>query len=892
MTNWISFLFIIFPCLLWSQVNEEFVHEDLKSALAKLENKYHINISYDAKLVKGISVSTKIENASMPETFKKLFRLTQLSFKEVKPNYYILVPSTKNWLIESKLYDLGHNTVPYAKIKIVGHSHFVYADQNGHFNINFICDSPPLLEISCLGFKTKVISSLNATKERDVQLSQDILEFSEVKVEYLTEGITTSDDISKITIRPSKIGPVPGTTESDIFQTVQGFPGVNSANSSVSEIQIRGGTGDQNHLIWDNIPIYHPGHFNGMFSAINPIIVNKTDIYKDVYDPYYGGKASGLIDLKSINHVPSKFETGGGINLIQMDTYIKTPLRNKKMGLLVSARRSYMDLWKTPTYLKYAERVYQQSQILNTDDLSTNDNPFFAPSQNGSELWNQFMYADFNFKFIYKPSHKKLLTVSSMFIQNRLQYLYIPISEVSIVNSSFNFSRNIGLNINYKRIWTDQFKSDLILTFSRYNYKLFNSVDAFYDFSTEVTDESVNSYLDSISNTQSVFKSNTINHHLINLNNKYTFNKNHSINGGAQLSYLDVKHFLFYNNLFFDTISEFGSTQGFSPAFHFNYKFNNKRLLLNLGVRLSYFSVTQKMFIEPRLYGQYKVTDKLTMKSSFGMQNQMISQVDQFGEINLDLASRIWVMANSAEIPVVKSKIFNTGFRYLHKSWHIEFDFYLKEINNIVNFSDDTDLSFGLLRGDAYAGGVDFLIKRRWKRVRSWLSYSFNSVLYEFNSYSNTFFEAPFSQPHILKWINTLNYGNFEFSSTFKIASGKPYTPAVGINTIRAYDPVLGEEVIIDNKIQYGDHNSKFLPTFHQLDISAFYTFPKKEHKRGVLKIGVSCFNIYNKQNILSRQYRIENIGTDELGNELFQTYTIEKYYLGFTPNAVIRYKF
>ena len=57
------------------------------------------------------------------------------------------------------------------------------------------------------------------------------------------------------------------------------------------------------------------------------------------------------------------------------------------------------------------------------------------------------------------------------------------------------------------------------------------------------------------------------------------------------------------------------------------------------------------------------------------------------------------------------------------------------------------------------------------------------------------------------------------------------------------------------------------------------------------LKIGVSFFNVYNQVNVLNRTYDLE-VDIDDPDNPLIDAYAIDKYYLGFTPNAVIRIDF
>ena len=298
----------------------------------------------------------------------------------------------------------------------------------------------------------------------------------------------------------------------------------------------------------------------------------------------------------------------------------------------------------------------------------------------------------------------------------------------------------------------------------------------------------------------------------------------------------------------------------------------------------------ERFYLEPRLYGQYKLNDWLRLKMAFGVQNQFISQVDQIEQSQLGLSNRIWVMAaKDDEIPVVKSRQFNAGFVASIKDWRIEVDGYYKDIENIVNFSNDIALSTGFLRGNATAMGVDFLIKRRWKNVRSWISYSLSEVLYDFTDLSDSKFQAPFNQRHTVKWVNSLSWRQFEFSAAFKIASGKPYSSIADL----IFTGSILDDADMDEQFEiiYEGINNEQLPLFHQLDLTVFWNFPKNPDKKWIGKLGLSCYNVYNRDNVLSRTYELEEL-EDEFGNLTVEPFAIDKYYLGFTPNVLLRFEF
>ncbi len=81
----------------------------------------------------------------------------------------------------------------------------------------------------------------------------DLQKLSEVVVSgYIVKGINKLSNGS-FEIKVSEFDILPGLVETDVLQAVQAFPGIQSINETVSNINIRGGSHDQNLILWDDI---------------------------------------------------------------------------------------------------------------------------------------------------------------------------------------------------------------------------------------------------------------------------------------------------------------------------------------------------------------------------------------------------------------------------------------------------------------------------------------------------------------------------------------------------------------------------------------------------------------------------------------------------------------
>ncbi len=849
-----------------AQVTGNYTNASLESVLNDLEKGQSIKIAYDPKLVESVTITVSFSNVSVDEALKLILKNTELTFTKVKRNYYTIQPSKVEWNISGTIRDADGNPIPYAKLRILNSRKGAYCDFEGNYTLKHKSDNPPTVEISALGYKKQRISAANLKKSSNIQLAIELIDYPEVLVEYLTDGMYTGEVASDLSIDPDKLGSVPGTTEPDIFQLVQTIPGINSASATVNEIQIRGGTADQNQLLWDGIPVYQPGHFNGMISSINPNIIDRADLYRGVYDPYFGGRASGLIDLHSIEKIPNKMVGSAGVNFLQGDLYLASPI-TEKVGVMVSGRRSYLNLWSSPTYNSYANRVYQQTEIELSDEGTINeDDTGEAIAQ--FQTMNSFVYQDLNAKVIYEPNDKNYLSISGIFANNELNYFTSftdGADRDSLQNTVSSTSRGLGLK--YKRKWNEKWHSKVEMSATIYDYNFDLSYFELFD--------------DTVSFDEQQAKYNFISHTDVKASSTYALDSASTFDFGYQMTRHQVDYAISFNGET-DSVSSIGNNAASIHSLHGNYIWNKRKWLLKTGVRGSYFTGNSEYYLEPRVHAQYNLSKAWTIKSALGMQHQFVSQIDQLDEVELGLANRVWIMADTAEIPVVRGIIGDFGIVFHKKGWLVEIEGYAKQLKNVVSFSDNPTFSSGLLRGDAISMGVDVLVKKRWKNFRSWISYSYSKVDYTFLDLSSESFVAPFNQPHMFRWGNSLKWRNFEFSAALKVASGMPYTPLNQVALVG--DPLDGVEAYeIDYQFPY---NARF-GLFHQLDLTVFYNILNNPDKRWNLKIGASCYNVYNKQNILSRRYELEEV--DVNGNLVVQAYAVDKYFLGITPNAVIR---
>lgn len=628
---------------------------------------------------------------------------------------------------------------------------------------------------------------------------------------YITEGIHKQTDGS-YTLFPKKLKILPGITEPDLFQTIQLLPGVISLEETSTDIHVRGGSSDQNLVLWDGIKIYHSGHLFGTFSAFNPYITNKISFINKGTNTKYGDRISSVIDIQTNNKVAKKSSGGIGFNLIEADAFVEIPVIKNKLSVLVSARRSFTDFILSNTYLKLSEKVFQNET---TNSILKGDRNFY--------------FFDYSLKANWKISDNDLVNFSYLNIENELETNYNDQKKNILFKDKLE-TENKGYNLSWKKNW---------------NTRIDHQINAYYSNYGLLLNESI--VQDHISDISAV-RTNRVNDAGINFNLNYKLRSDQNISAGYQFSNNHIKYML-NNNTKKDPVSSDRTLN--SHAVYTSYHYNNPKLFnLTGGLRLNYYSSLQKFELEPRLNIHKNLSHHLNINFTAERKTQAVSQINETINSGLSLENQIWTIANPPQIPIIESQQISAGLTYSINNWTLEIDTYYKEIEGLTTlnkgFIDIEDFTFS--QGESTVLGLDLHAKKRFKNYLTWASYTYNKIKNHFEDINeNESFSANTDIPHNLYWSHEYNYNNFQFALGWRWHSGKPYSKAIAVK-----EDSSGNSFLI-----YDGINNYRLPNYNRLDFSTTYHLKISNTFNG--KIGVSILNMLDTENILNRKYGIND---------------------------------
>ncbi len=867
------------------KITVAYVDTPLQEVLIDVESKTTILFSYAPEIVASKTITLSQQQTTVDGLLSKLSSQSGLVFEKISPQQVII--SRKQGICGFVFDQTTKEPLPFAIINL-GENQIIEADEKGYFSIDDINANSILLKITFTGYDDKIISVNvgDPCTEIDLNPFSDTLE--EVVVSgYVTSGIDRNKDGS-VAVDSDKLGILPGLISTDIVQSIQFIPGISTLDESATGIQIRGGSPDQNLILYDNIRLYNTGYFYGMFSLFNPFATKEATIFRSGTSARYGDCISGTIDITSGDIIPKKTEGGFEIDGLSVNGFVKVPI-SEKLAVYAFARQSYAGVWKTPTYDSYAEKVFTNFGVAkdingNVLELETDDD--FSPETSN----NDFSFTDINSKIIFKPNHKNSISVSGLYTRNRLDFDFTGGGEL-VVDSLI--TQNKGLSINWTHGINERQQVEVATYFSEYN--------SFYQ-NNEIKDETG----DGIPELAQInIRKNDITDVGMKFTSTSTIRKNQRLVLGYDFSYTDLGVIISSENPVDDELDRSEQDDSnLKNALFGEYTFNLKNSgFINTGLRLVHYSSLDHFLIEPRINFEYPISNRFRFKTAIERRNQPISQLVEFNHTELRLENELWRLSDDDQFPLLSSNQVSGGILYHFKNLNIDVDAYYKELEGLTTFTNGFSNPLeNLEEGESTIKGVDVLLKYRWNNYKIWAGYTFNDITFQFPNLKNTSFTFSGNNDitHQFRISNTLNWKKWQFSLGWQFRTGKPITP---VNSYEIKIDADGENAGV---VSFGAINSDRLPDFHRLDASVLYDFNIKAGKTKLrAQAGVSVLNIYDRVIPLDLVYKAERKPLDDGGiaiegtsgstleeREVILEQVIQRFSLGFTPNAVFRVYF
>lgn len=624
--------------------------------------------------------------------------------------------------------------------------------------------------------------------------------------------------------------------ETDIIRLVGLMPGVDGGADGVGGLNVRGGSADQNLVLFDGVPIYNINHAIGLFSIFNSSIIKNANLIKGNIPARYGGRLSSVLDIRIRDGNTKRFCGDASLSLLALKASFEGPIGKKGSSFIVSARRTLLDPW-----------IKRLTEFQNENASSATFK---------SSGFSTYHFLDLNGKISLKLNKKHTLYINGFYGQDDFN-----------TNKKTKRVDETSVAINTKDTETDWDWGNNIASMrlvSQFSNKAFGRLTVYY------TSYNFDSYekdvftRDSISLNRRIFKAGYFKSAIKDWTAKYDFdyipNPGHTFRTGAAVTKhnfspglvsINNSDNVFNLNEPIDKIKvelEINEPQlnGWEYSGYLEDEISiGYANILNIGVHVNYTNTGEKSYlsIQPRLSFLAK-WDNSYFKVGISRMNQYLHLLSSNG---LGLPTDVW-LPSTDNIAPEKLWMASMGVGYYNSSGvRFGIEGYFKYYDDLTTFDEgglstisaDTNWESSIPVGSGKAYGIeinlDKIIGRTTWNANYTLAFSFRN----FEGLSTDGNEYPFryNRRHNIKlgFLHKIT-DNTEFNLNWNLSSGNPITSPSG--TIGLVNDVITPFFL--------DKNAGLLPTYSRVDVG--FNFYSK-YKWGRSKLFLGVYNAFNKAN-------------------------------------------
>jgi hypothetical protein len=252
------------------------------------------------------------------------------------------------------------------------------------------------------------------------------------------------------------------------------------------------------------------------------------------------------------------------------------------------------------------------------------------------------------------------------------------------------------------------------------------------------------------------------------------------------------------------------------------------------GLRADYHTLSQKTVLNPRISLGWKFAKDMVVRSAAGLYNQYP-------------ALEYYAQAYNYNLKPEQAIHYILGYEFNKNEGVFLFrvEGYYKDYKNLV-LRDKNNFLYNS-EGNGFAKGVDVFIKSSVaNKYSTWISYAFTDSKrkqYE----ASTVVSANYDITHNLTFVGSYNItDNMVTGITYRISTGKPYTPVTG--------GIYDTSYIVYRPV-YAETNSGRFPTYQRMDVNFQYIFSLF----GRFAVAVfSLNNVLNNKNLYDYTYNFD----------------------------------
>ena len=615
-----------------------------------------------------------------------------------------------------------------------------------------------------------------------------------VSAESMAQHRNTEMGVEKVSVKtmnkiPSAFG------EGDVIKAVLTLPGIKSVGEASGGFNVRGGSADQNLILFNGSTIYNPTHLFGIFSAFNPDIVSNVELYKSSIPAEYGGRVSSVLRVDSKDGDMQKWKGSAGIGVLTSRLQVEGPIVKGKTSVNAGGRITYSD-WIMKRLPK---------------------NSAYSGGSAG--------FADANFGLTHRFDANNSLHVYGYYANDRFTF-----------GGDTTFRYN---NLNASVVWKHRSKigrTEVSAGYDRYTNRLsaHEWESGAYDLDTYI---------------RQVF---------LRMDRKRQLGLYHELAWGMHMTHymLDpgiLTPFGFDSMVRARTLKRENAEE---PAFYLSDTWKpTDEFSLEGGVRISTFFALKDETVyfglpDLRLAVKYSPLENLSFKAGLNSLTQYIHLISNTSAVS---PMDTWKLSDAAIKPTwgwqgaggVYWTELNTGIDFSAELYYKRTRFAL-DFRPGAQLAMNPDLADDLIPVFGRAYGVEVMAKKTTGKITGWLSYTYSRAHQkEMQDRGNEtiaggdWYNAPYDKPHEFKLVTNFALTHrYSFSVNVDYSTGRPVTVPIGTYWYGG-----------NWRMAYAERNSFRIPDYFRTDI-AFNIDPGHYLKAAFhTTITVGVYNVTGRKN-------------------------------------------
>jgi hypothetical protein len=696
------------------------------------------------------------------------------------------------------------------------------ADGNGRYRVE-TGTGRVALKVSFLGYGAiDTTLEVNGTTRVDFYLSPQRITYEEVQVTAREQrDFTGSVQMGEVFLDREQIGALPKLLgEADPVRFLQLTPGVQSGSEGGIGFFVRGGSVDQNLILYDNTLIYNPGHLLGFVSVFNPDIISEVSLLKSGIPARFGGRLSSVVRVNPDRGRSDSLQVRGQAGIVASRIAVNRSFANDRGSFIFSGRTASIDLLVKPLLFPLLEDV----------------NPFLRESS--------YRFYDFSGGLTLRIGNRDQLQLSSVYGED----LFAMERSERMAGTAMSWG-NFILTGKWNHSFSDRLTMETTVSRTDYHFDLSGEQSEFvFGLLSSVSDRAIKGRVDRFGDRHKLAFGYELQRHL------FTPNRIDVDAGGLALDFLSLGALTAFEGALFAedeiAVSErVGVSLGMRYSFfahvgpYTEYLYDAGSLLSDSIVYAPGDLLAFYHHPEPRVSAVYRIDDASSFKAGY---MHMAQYVHLGTSSTVSLPTDIWLPSTREIAPQVSDQV---SFGY-YQTWQEgayegSAEVYFKHSRNQVEFlrgvissSLNLDLMENIAIGKGRAYGLELFLRRKRGRLTGWGGYALSRSERMFDMINDgRVYPAKFDRRHDLSLASVYALNDrWNASAVFVFVSGNAFTLPVG------------RYVIQGNLVnQYGRTNNYRMPAYHRLDLSLTRTVTTRRGNRSIWDISV--YNLYNRSN-------------------------------------------